>query len=316
MAMHDNDSVSVVIVDWRSNKLLKNCLNSVFLQTYRNFEIILVENEPLDSFLREILSSFPQLRIIANKKNFFYSFAQNQGIKEAKGEFVLSLNNDIILDRNFLKEVLNTIKMDRKIGIVSGKILSYKGEFIDSTGQFLSRMRKPLERGHREKDIGQFDTPGFVFGACGACAFYRKEMLEAIRIEDGEYFDNNYGLFYEDLDLNWRAQLAGWKAYYNPKAIGYHLRGSSAKVNQPKFRIFKRFEFCYLLPEHKLMLLKNRYATIIKNETTQGFLRNFFFIFIYDLSIWAYLLLFEPSIILRFRKEVKYLLSVFRKERR
>ncbi|MGE4357002.1 MAG: glycosyltransferase family 2 protein [Candidatus Omnitrophota bacterium] len=313
--MFDNGIVSVIVVDWRNSKLLRNCLVSIYHQTYSNFEIILIENEPVDSLLREIEKLFPQVKIIVNRKNFFYAHAQNQGIRESKGEFVLSLNNDIILDKNFIKEAIDTINIDKRIGIVAGRILSYEGKYIDSAGQLLTPMRKPLERGYKEKYVGQFDKAGFVFGACGACAFYKRIMLEEIKLKEGEYFDDSYGLFYEDLDLNWRANRQGWKAYYNPKMLAYHLRGHSVRLYQPKFRLFKRFEFCCLLPEHKLMLLRNRYATLIKNEKFKDFLRNLFFIFLYDLSLWGYLIIFEPITVIKFRKETRFLLNVFRERR-
>ncbi|MCM8765784.1 MAG: hypothetical protein NC920_02945, partial [Candidatus Omnitrophica bacterium] len=136
-----------------------------------------------------------------------------------------------------------------------------------------------------------------------------------IKISDGEYFDAEYGLFYEDLDLNWRANRFGWRAYYNPKAIAYHLRGSSVRLNKPAFSLFRYFQFCCLSPEHKLMLFKNRYATLIKNETLITFLRNFFFVFLYDFCLWFYIFLFEPNLVLKFSKEVKFLYSSFKKRR-
>ncbi|MCM8765470.1 MAG: glycosyltransferase family 2 protein, partial [Candidatus Omnitrophica bacterium] len=217
--------VSAVVVDWQGMLFLRDCLNSLLVQTYKNWEVILIENEPRDDFLKEIENSFPHTKIIVNRKNIFYSSAQNQGINAAEGEFILSLNNDVVLDKNFLAEAVKSMESDKKIGIVSGKLLSFDGKFLDSTGQFLGYTRRPIERGHRERDLGKFDKPEFVFGACGACALYRKKMLEEIKIRDGEYFDAEYGLFYEDLDLNWRANRFGWRAYYNPKAIAYHLRG-------------------------------------------------------------------------------------------
>ncbi|MCM8793765.1 MAG: glycosyltransferase family 2 protein, partial [Candidatus Omnitrophica bacterium] len=288
--MDENFLITVVVVDWKGNTLLKNCLEALYAQSYKNFEVILIENEPPDDFLKSIKEAFPQIKIIVNKKNLFYASSQNQGIKEANGEFILSLNNDVILDKNFLREAVRSMQDDGEIGIVSGKLLSFDGKIIDSAGQCLSRSRRPLERGYGEKDTGKFDKPGFVFGACGACALYRKKMLEEIKIKDGEYFDGDYGLFYEDLDLNWRAKRFGWKAYYNPKAVAYHLRSGSTKMIKPQWGLLGRYRFCSLSSEHKLMLLKNRYATIIKNENLQSFLKNLSSIFVYDFFLWIYIL--------------------------
>lgn len=307
------DLISVVVVNWDGLDLLRACLNSLWNQSYKNFEIIIVNNALQE--LSHIINEFPlSLKILHNKKNFFYSFAQNQGIREAKGEYILSLNNDVVLENNFLREATRVMKMDEKIGIVSGKILSFDKKNLDSTGQFLTFSRKPLERGYRKKERGQFDKEEYIFGACGACALYRRKMLEEIKLEENEYFDCEYGLFYEDLDLNWRANLFGWKAYYTPLAIAYHLRGGSVRTSKSFF--FKRFVFPNLLPEYKLMLLRNRYSTIIKNDTLRDFLRDFPFILIYDFSLWLYLLFFEPGVIIRFLKDLRFMKRAWEKRKK
>ena len=123
------------------------------------------------------------------------------------------------------------ISLDAKIGMLSGKILRMDRETIDSTGLFLGRNRKAVERGYGKKDIGQYDKPGYVFGASGAVMFLRKSMLIDIKDENG-YFDERFGMYYEDLDLCWRAQKKGWKAYYTPKATAYHVRGGTAQIGR------------------------------------------------------------------------------------
>ncbi len=313
--MYEPGLISVVVVNWNRRDLLRACLESLRAQTYRNLEVVVVDNTSCDNSLEYLKACSPGIKIIANKENLLYSYAQNQGIIQAKGEFILSLNNDVILDRDFLKEAITAMKTDENIGIVSGKILSGDKNFIDTAGQLLSRFRKPLERGYRQKDSGQFDKAGFIFGACGACALYRSRMLDEIRLQNAEYFDNDYGLFYEDLDLNWRANIFGWKAYYAPKAVGYHARGGSAKTGAPAIRFFRRFNFCCLSPSHQLMLLKNRYSTIIKNDTLRNFLRDFFFIFLYDFLIWLYLFLFRPSVIIGLLTDMRFLKTAYEKRK-
>jgi GT2 family glycosyltransferase len=313
--MYEPGLVSVVIVNWNRRDLLKSCLESLQKQTYRNFEIIVVDNASQDGSVEFTKNFFPKIKLITNKENLLYTFAQNQGLCQSKGEFILCLNNDVILERNFLQETILAMKTDNKIGIISGKILSKDKIFIDTTGQFLSRYRKPVERGYKQKDSGQFDKGGFVFGAGGVAPLYRREMLEEIKLEDGEYFDNHYGLFYEDLDLNWRANCSGWEAYYTPRAICYHIRGGSAKLREPKISFLKRFDFCYLLPEHQLLLLRNRYATIIKNDSLKNFVQNFLFIFLYDFSLWVYLLLFKPIVVINLFKDLKFIKRAFTKRK-
>jgi len=313
--MCEKGLISIIVVNWNRKRLLKSCLDSLQKQTYQNLEIIVVDNASDDGSVELIKNSFPQVKLIANRTNFLYSPAQNQGIFHSKGEFVLCLNNDAVLERSFLQEALTAMSIDAKIGIVSGKVLSMSGKYIDTAGQCQAPSRKPLERGHKQKDYGQFEKPGFIFGAGGVCPLYRREMLEEIKLKDGEYFDNDYGLFYEDLDLNWRANLFGWRAVYAPKAICFHARGGSVKLTRPKVSILGEFDFFYLLPEHKLLLLRNRYATIIKNDSFSSFWRDFFFIFLYDFSVWIYLFLFEPAVVIKFFRNTTFIKTAFGKRR-
>jgi GT2 family glycosyltransferase len=313
--MFKEDLISVIIVNWNKRDLLQACLQSLKAQSYRDFEIIVVDNASRDGSLELVKNYFSDVKLLANSENLLYSRAQNQGIREAHGEFILCLNNDTVLDKDFLKECILAMKSDKDIGIVSGKILSADGKLIDTAGEFLSRSRKPLERGYRSKDCGQFEKEGFVFGAGGVAPFYRAKMLEEIKLKEGEYFDNDYGLFYEDLDLNWRANLFGWKAYYTPKAICFHARGSSAKASVPAIRFLRRLNFCYLSRAHQLMLLRNRYSTIIKNDTLLKFLLNFPFIFSYDLLSWFYLAFFRPPVIIKLFLDMRFLKTAYKKRR-
>ena len=109
--------------------------------------------------------------------------------------------------------------------MVSAKVLRADGKTIDSTGLFLSVWRTAGERGHGLIDTGRFEREEYIFGVNGAVAFYRRQMLEEIKIGQ-EYFDPDFHIFYEDLDMAWRAQRAGWRGYYIPQAIAYHARGS------------------------------------------------------------------------------------------
>ena len=93
-------------------------------------------------------------------------------------------------------------------------------------------------------------------------------MLEDCAISENEYFDNDYNMFYEDLDLSWRADNRGWKAYYNPKAVGLHARGATAKERKPFFEFLQPYNFAWLKSSLKSDVIKNRYMTIIKNDCT------------------------------------------------
>jgi GT2 family glycosyltransferase len=197
---------------------------------------------------------------------------------------------------NFIEELVKTVCLNDRIGMVSGKILRMDKITIDSTGLFLGKSRKPVERGFNQKDRGQYNKEGYIFGVSGAAAFYRRAMLEDIKDENG-YFDQRYGMFYEDLDLAWRASKKGWRGYYTPKAIAYHKRGASAKASFPSPRFFKKYSFVYLNNALKIRLIKNRYLTIIKNDSFWGIIFNLPFILTYEIKLYIYIILFSPKLL-------------------
>ena len=137
------------------------------------------------------------------------------------------------------------------------------------------------------------DIPEYIFGVNGAVAFYRRKMLEDIK-QGPDYFDSDFGFFYEDLDIAWRAQNKGWKGYYVPTAIAYHARGGTARKEKGVGRSFARF---YISDNLQFELIKNRYLTIIKNDTLLGLLLHLPSIFIYSLAELGFLLLFRQKVI-------------------
>jgi GT2 family glycosyltransferase len=290
-----NKIVSVIIVTCGANNYLELCLESLKNQAYSDLEIIIIDNSLSPGFTEKLSSSFPSLKVYSSPRNLFYSAALNTGIGLSKGEFVFCLNDDVVLERNFIKEVLKGFSGDGRIGMVSGKILRQNGQTIDSTGLFLNVCRVSSERGYGLKDTGQYNKSGYIFGVCGAAAFYRRKMLEDIK-EGLQYFDEDLSFFYEDLDIAWRAKNLGWKAYYVPTAIAYHARGGTARQKKGTGRSFARF---YISDELQFDLIKNRYLAVIKNETLLGFLLHLPFMLIYDAAVLGFLILFRPKVIPR-----------------
>lgn len=266
-----NQVVSAIIVTARVKDYLVACIDSLKKQTFTNVEVIVVDN---------------------TKEGLSYSQALNKGIRMSKGNFILCLNDDVILEENFIAEALKGFLVDPRIGMVSGKILRLDSKTLDSTGLFLTLWRTAKERGYGLKDSGQFEKAGYVFGVSGAVAFYRKQMLNEIK--EKNYFDEEFGFFYEDLDIAWRAQKAGWKGYYLPLAIARHIRGGTTRceggINKPFARRF-------LNDKLSLSLIKNRYLTIKKNESRFSLIIRLPAIALYDLMAWSYILLFRPRLI-------------------
>ncbi len=304
--------VSVIIVTCGVKDYLRSCLDSIREQTYTNLEIIVIDNSLNQDFSQKISRDYPEIKLyIFESVNLFYAEALNRGIKLSKGDFILCLNDDVTLDKQFIQEALRGFYQDSSVGMVSGKILRNDKVTIDSTGLFLSPWRTARERGYGSKDRGQFNWPEHIFGVNGAVAFYRRKMLESIKI-GGEYFDSGFRMFLEDLDIAWRAQGFGWKAYYLPCAVAYHIRGGTARQD---LGIDKPYARTYLSDELHLDLIKNRYLSIIKNESVFGFLMHLPFVLFYDLLILGYVLLVRPSHFKKIHSYSRYLKSAFKKRR-
>ena len=306
-----NKIVSVIIVTCAIGDYLKSCLDSLKGQTHPFLEIILIDNSLNPNFSQTISKAWPEVKLYSSPKNLFYGQGLNRGIQMSQGDFVLCLNDDVILEKRFIREALRGFSISESIGMVSGKILRQDKQTIDSTGLFLSPWRTAKERGYGIKDKGQFEKEEYIFGVNGAVAFYRREMLEQIKA-DAEYFDSDFRMFYEDLDIAWRAKNRGWKGYYIPAAIAYHVRGATARQGKG---INRRFARHYLSDELHADLIKNRYLAIIKNESRAGFFLHLPLAVFYEILLWGYILLFRPRLIKRFVLDLKRFNSAWRKRR-
>ncbi|MCM8779665.1 MAG: glycosyltransferase family 2 protein [Candidatus Omnitrophica bacterium] len=307
-----NTIVSAVIVTAGLSQYLKECIYSLQNQSFGAVEIILIDNSLNPGFSRSIRQIYPEVKLHVNPENLYYCQAMNTGIDMSRGDFILCLNDDVILEKNFIQNALKGFEKHARIGMVSGKTLRLDKETIDTTGLFLSPWRTAKDRGYGSLDCGRYEKEGYVFGVNGAAAFYRKAMLEEVKIE-GEYFDSDYNIFYEDLDIAWRAHNLGWRCFYVPAAVAYHARGQTVRraegIGKSKARL-------YLSNELNYDLIKNRCLTIIKNEKAMSFLLHLPFIFAYDIISLLYILIFRPAAFKRLLFAPLPLASSFRKRKK
>lgn len=282
-------SVSVVIVTKGVKDYLPKCLQSVRLQSHPAKQVVVIDNSLDQNFTRNICRNFPWAQVYPSAVNLFYAASLNKGIGLSKGAFVLCLNDDVHLDKEFIREALKGFFLRKDIGMVSGKILRRDAKTLDSTELYLSIFLTAKERGYGRRDTGQFEKEGFIFGPSGAAAFYRRKMLDEIK-EGEEYFDSDFEMFYEDLDIAWRANMFRWRGYYMPKAIAYHARGGSFR---PDSGMDKPAARRYLSGKLYSDLVKNRYAVIIKNENILNLMPRIAPILLYDLCAWVYTCIFH-----------------------
>lgn len=303
-----SNRISIIIVTCGVRDYCIHCLEAISQQTYGEFEVIVIDNTLRPEFSQEILSRYPDIQLYSSLDNLSYCDALNKGIELSRGDYIFCLNDDVILDKRFIEQAFKGFSVDRRVGMVSGKILRSDGKTVDSTGLFLTFWRTAKERGYGRKYLGQFEKPGYVFGVNGAAAFYRKKMLDEIK--EKNYFDSDFRFFYEDLDIAWRARHSGWRGYYIPSAVCYHLRGGTVRM---KNGIDKPFARRYLNDNLHADLIKNRYLTIIKNEPCLSFLVHLPAVLLYDCIIMGYLLLFKRRLLKSLFLNLKYLISAIKK---
>lgn len=215
--------VTVVIPNWNGERFLKVCLVSLRRQNLGDFEVILVDNGSTDGSVELVAEIFPEIKIISLEKNLGFSAAANAGIRASSTELVALLNNDTEQDPDWLEVLVRASDAHPEAGFFASKLVDYHDRrFLDGAGDALRLSGLPYRLGHGEKDRGQFDEPSFVFGACAAAALYRREMLDEIGL-----FDEDFVSYCEDGDLSFRAQLAGYKCFYLPDAVVYHMGSAS-----------------------------------------------------------------------------------------
>ena len=179
------DLISLVIINYNNKSYLKRCLTSIENQTYKNLEIIFIDNESKDGsfdFMKEEYSE-KNILLIRNEANNGYAGAANQGINISKGNYIMILNPDIIMEEDFIEKMYSFIDKDESIGALTGKLLKYdfkndkKLKYIDSVGIDMYKNRKFKDRGQNELDNGQYEQVEVVFGVCGAAPMYRKKKF-------------------------------------------------------------------------------------------------------------------------------------------
>jgi GT2 family glycosyltransferase len=255
--------VTIIIVNYNSGHFLPQCLDSILAQSFDAFEILVIDNASSDDSL-ESIEAYPAVKVIKNPKNVGFARGQNQGMRLSHAPYILTMNFDILLPPTFLEEMVSVMEHSDCIGSVSPKLLQMDGQGqwtgrIDNAGLLLPGNRFPKHRGGGEQDQDQYNQAARVFGVMGAAALYRKAMLEDIAFK-GQYFDESYFMWYEDIDLDWRARLRGWDCIYTPRAVAYHV-GDPHGHGKSKFGAQTS--------------MRNRWKMILTNECVHCFRKNF-----------------------------------------
>ena len=263
---------SVIVLNWNGKHLLGECLDTLLAQSYKDFEIILVDNGSTDDSVTFIQNNYAdKVTLIVLKENQGFAGGNNVGIARAKGEYIILLNNDTSVDPHWMEELIRVATQDENIGSCASKIVNYYAhDEFDTLGHLMYADGLNRGRGKFEKDTGQYNLLEEVFFASGCAALFKKKMLDEIGLFDEDFFA--YG---DDTDIGLRSRLAGWKCMYVPTALVYHKSSASSAPYSP-WKI-------YLVERNRILILFKyfpwRYVLLSPFYTAVRFSYNFLSIF-------------------------------------
>ncbi|MDD5749526.1 MAG: glycosyltransferase family 2 protein [Patescibacteria group bacterium] len=287
--------VTITLLSYNGERYLPWLLQSIKAQTFSDWELLVLDNASVDKSVALVKEYCPQARIITQKSNLGFARGHNLLLNWSDSEYVLVLNQDVILDEDYLARLVDFMDKNKKAGSVAGKLLYWdfeagkKSQQIDSFGIKIDRRRQASDLHQGEEDFALENRE--VFAVSAAAALYRRQSLEmaAYSFADShrEYFDEDFFAYKEDVDLGWRLRLLGWQSWLVAAARAYHHRSLSRRQGWRQRRSHKKMAHRLSYRNHWLMLYKNSFARHI--------FKDLFYIKFYELQKFVYLLLFERS---------------------
>jgi GT2 family glycosyltransferase len=213
------NELTVAIATYNGRGLLEVALASLAEQTFRDFQVLVVDDASSDDTVQWLGETWPEVEVLMHDRNRGVTATLNTCLEHSRTRLIGLFNNDVELDPRCLQELVLAVHEHPEAGSAGGKLIDFaRRELIDGAGDVFSWTAMGARRGHGERDLGQYEQPCAIFGACGGAALYRRAALEQV----GE-FDEDFFAFYEDVDWNLRAQLAGFSCRYVPSAVVYHM---------------------------------------------------------------------------------------------
>jgi len=231
--------ISVIIVNYNGKKWLKKCFDSLYAQTYKNFEIIFVDNASEDDSVEFVKNNFPEVIVIKNKKNLGFATGNNIGVKKAKGEYIFILNNDTFLARDCLVKLIESFDEIPNLGSVQPKIVLMKNpNKLDACGAYWTDFSFLYHYGYGKKaSLKKYNKPRPFFSNKGVAMMIRKDLINKIGL-----FDDDFWCYYEETDFCNRVWLFGYECWYYPEALVYHVLGGTNVRFQNAYVQFHNFK--------------------------------------------------------------------------
>ena len=229
--------LSVVILNWNGRRHLERYLPSVVAHTAGDAEVVVADNGSTDDSLQWLRLTHPDVRVIRLDRNYGFAGGYNRALKEVDSEYVLLLNSDVEVTAGWWQPLVEVLDKESDVAAVAPKLLAdmerTKFEYAGASGGFIDYLGYPFCRGrilsNVEADSGQYDDRRDIFWASGAALCCRREVFDALG-----GFDDDFFAHMEEIDLQWRMQLAGWRIVVEPKSVVYHLGGGTLPASSRK----------------------------------------------------------------------------------
>lgn len=252
------NKVSIIILNYNQPQLTIDCLKSLSKLEYKNYEVILVDNGSTDNSVEKIKKhgvAVKNFKLVEKKENLGFAEGNNVGFEHTTGKYILFLNNDTLVEKNFLRPLVEKLELDSRLGAVQPKILQYpQKEIIDSVGSYLIATGFLCHFGHNKKDQPKYNKESQIFSMKGACMLFKKEVLDKVGV-----FDKDYFAYFEETDLCLRTLTTGYKIKYIPESNIFHRGGETSKKMDTAFVNFHSYKnrvYTYLANFQILTILK------------------------------------------------------------
>jgi GT2 family glycosyltransferase len=312
----EKNKISINLVTYNAEKYIKLCLDSVFKQNFQDFQIIIMDNHSSDKTVsiieKDFLPKYKNIKLIKNSENLGFAIAHNIGISNSNSEYILLLNQDIILEKNYISYIIDFLEKNKDYSSCCGRLLKLKFDeknniiktnVIDSLGLKHNFGFKFKNIAEGELNSEKYDNDFDIWGASGALPIYKRSSIYKISDLKKNYyevFDEAFFMYKEDIDLAFRLKNEGFKSKYISSSIAYHERGLKNKNGLLKIKDKKNNNFLNYLS------YRNHLLMIYKNLNFKSFIAHFPFIFYEELKKFLFYFLYKPSII---NKSWKYFLK-------
>lgn len=309
-----NLTVTVCLLTWNGEKYLPAFLNSLLEQTFKNWELLVLDNASADKSVAIINEYYPPAKIIRQKQNIGFAKGNNLLLKWSKSDYVLVVNQDIVLAKNYLQTLVDFLEKHTQAASCAGQLFYWDfdnhifTDQADSFGLRIDRRRSIID--YLQGQIAPTLETQEVFGLSGAAVMYRRKALESVKYkiaaDDYEYFDEDFFAYKEDVDLAWRLRLWSWENWLVSETRAYHDR----TISQTKPAKDRR-----LRGLANRLSYRNHIWLLYKNSFTQDILQDWRFILWYEFKKVIYLLIFERSTLLAWRDFFKYYAKMSKKRK-